>query len=234
MVRAWVTLSVSSLLLGCTVATKGAMSSADLARFKRTGVVVDLGTTFYGVSYGATPLQHKSFAAAVPDWNVERHATDAVLRLLRSNANIEVAAMAQSGLTPDAVLFTGGSPVWAEAQKQGFDRLVLIRQGRSDNNVRLPAGYGLYELAFFGSAKRCLYVAHIVEVYDVSAKKLVAWDWGGGAPCRVGTDDTIAFRPTFAAYSDGEKALIRETLESRVVESIRHGLQAVALLPVNR
>lgn len=217
---------------GCAALNlKRPVAEEDIGKTKRIGVVSILGETFYGVSIGMTVFNNTYFSASVPEWHLDAFAASAATDLLRSNTRFESREMDRTGLSIDQVRPNDSKPMWEAAEKQGFDTLVILRPGVSDNHTFFKPGFGLFERSMFGSAKRCVYAAYIVDIYDVSKRKPIAWEWGGGMPCQLGSDNQFTFKGSFNDYSSEEKQAMRRRLEARMSESLRYSLEKLLLVP---
>lgn len=232
MIRHIIAFLMALALSGCgALNIKRPVAEDDLKTTKRVGVIAILGDTFNGVSIGTTVFNNTYFSGTVSDWNVDASASNAALDLLRKNANFKSTLVDRAGLTTEQARADGGKLLWQAAEQQGFDRLVILRPGVSDNYPFFRPSYGFFERSFFGSSRRCVYAAYVVDVYDVASRKPIAWEWGGGGPCELGKDSDLAFKTQYSDYTDAEKASFRKRLEARIAESLRYSLEKLSLLP---
>lgn len=233
MIRSVVALVAALSLAGCgAMNLKRSVADEDLKKTRRVGVVSALGDTFNGVYVGTTVFTNKTFTAAVPEWSVDKYAVGEAIALLRGNGRFESAELDRTGLSSDQLRADGGKRLWEAAEKQGFDKLVLVRPGVSDNFPFFTPGVGFYERSMFGLVQRCVYAAYVVDVYDVATRKPVAWEWGGGAPCAFGGDKQLVFKAKFDDYSAEEKQQIRQRLEAWIATSMKYSLETLTLAPV--
>jgi hypothetical protein len=224
-------LALAVAVSGCaSLNLKRPVADEDLSKIRRVGVVSILGNTFSGISIGTTVFNNSSFSAPVPDWNVDGHAASTALDLLRKNARFESALVDRGSLSAAELGADGAKRLWEAAEKQGFDKVVIVRPGVSDNHLSFRPGFGLYERSMLGLSRRCVYAGYVVDVYDVATRKPIAWEWGGGMPCAVGSDDKIVFKPKFDDYSADERSTLRQRLEARLSESLRYSLEKLSLI----
>lgn len=234
MFRVLVAVTCALALSACTTLNiKRPVSEDDLKSIKRLGVVSLLGDSFQGVSVGTTVFNNQSFSSPVPDWQVDAHASTTALDLLKTNTRLSTALLDRTRLSPEQAQAEGGKLLWQAAEQQGFDRLVVIRPGVSDNNPFFRPSFGLFERSLLGSGRRCVYAAFVVDVYDVASRKPIAWEWGGGMPCELGKDSDLPFKAPFAAYTDAERADIRRRLQVRLSEALGYSLRKLSLVPTN-
>jgi hypothetical protein len=231
MIRALIALSTALLLSGCAALNiKRPVAEEDLKATKRVAVVSLMGNTFHGVSIGTTAFNNESFAGSVPEWNMDGYASKAALEMLTSNPRFASSLLDRSNLSIEQARADGGKLLWQAAERQGFDRVVVVRPGVSDNNPFFRPSYGFFERSLFGNGRRCVYAAYTVDVYDVPSQKPIAWEWGGGVPCSLGKDNDLTYKKSFADYSQAERAEMRQRLERRFTESLRYSLEKLALI----
>ena len=221
---------IVAMLTACSV-MKRPVAEEDLVKTKRVGVVSILGDTFHGISIGTMVFNNAYFQAPVADWNVDKYATTTALGLLRSTTQFESVEMDRGQLSLEKIQADKGQQLWAAAEKQGFDKVVIIRPGVSSNFPHFRPGFGLMERSLLGAGRRCMYAAYVVDVYEVASRKEVAWEWGGYEPCRIGGDNEIAFKAKFDDYSPAEQQAMRKKLEMRIAETLRYSLTKLALVP---
>jgi len=232
LIRAALSLLLFATLAGCSALNlKRTVAEEDLGKTRRVGVVSVLGETFNGVSVGTTVFNNEYFKASVAEWGVDQFAADTALALLRSNARFSAQALERTTLSAEQIRADKGKLLWDAAEKQGYDKLVIVRPGVSDNYPFFVPGYGLMERSFFGNGKRCVYAAYVVDVYDVASHQPVAWEWGGGAPCESAKDSDLPFKKQFTDYSDEEKQAMHQRLEKRLSEGLRYSLEKLSLIP---
>lgn len=230
MIRSLISIVFAIAVSGCaSLNIKRPVAEEDLSKTKRVGVVSILGNTFNGVSIGTTVFNNASFSAPVPEWSIDSYAASVALGLLRSNRRFESGALDRGNLSAEDARADGGKRLWEAAEKQGFDKVLLVRPGVSDNYIQFRPGFGLYERSMLGSSRRCIYAAYVVDVYDVATRKPIAWEWGGGMPCLVGSDNGFAFKQKFDDYSTDEKQALRQRLEARITESLQYSLEKLSL-----
>ena len=219
-------------LSGCSALNiKRGVSDEDLANTKRVGVVSLLGNQFQAVSIGTTVFTNNSFSFPVPDWNIDKTALEEALTLLRRNARFKSDSVATGGLSIDQLNANEGKQLWEAAERQKFDRLVILRPGVSSNDPFFKPSYGYFERSFFGSHFRCIYAAYIVDVYDVPTRRPIAWEWGGQRPCERRHEGSLEFKGAFDKYSNEEKAAFKKGIEDRLRESLVYALQELSLIP---
>jgi hypothetical protein len=210
---------------------KRGVSDEDIAKTKRVGVVSLLGNDFQGVLVGSTVFGNNSFSTPVPDWKIDKTATEETLSLLRRNTRYESDAVGTGGQSIDELKANESKKLWEAAERQKFDRLVILRPGVSSNDPFFKPSYGYYERSFFGSLFKCIYAAYIVDVYDVATKRPIAWEWGGEKPCERKYEGSLEFRGAFDKYSKEEKAALKKGVEDRLRESLLYALQELSLVP---
>lgn len=231
MFRSVVSLTLAVALAGCAgLNLKRSVAEEDLNKTRRVGVVSILGDTFHGIFIGTTAFNNESFSASVSDWSVDKYASATALSMLRFNSRFQSAELDRANFTPEQIRADGGKVLWEAAEKQGYDKLVIVRPGVSDNYPFFRPGFGLFERSFFGNGKRCIYAAYVVDVYDVASRRPVAWEWGGSMPCAMGSDANFPFRKQFSEYSVEDQQAMRHRLETRLTESLRYALGNLSLL----
>lgn len=213
-----------------TLNIKRGVSEEELARTRRVGVLAALGDNFYGISVGTTVFNNTSFDGTVPDWGIDPYAADRALGLLQKNPRFQTSLLDRGSLTLEDLKANEGKALWDAAERQGFDRVVLIRPGVSSNFPFFRPGFGFFERSFLGSGGRCVYAAYVVDVYDVATRKPIAWEWGGPSPCQMGADSNLPFRPKFEDYSAEEKATLKRRLQERMAETLPYALTQLSLL----
>lgn len=221
-------------LAGCSALNfKRAVDAEDLSTIKRIGVMSSLGNIFHGESIGTTVFNNTYFTEPVPEWKIDAFATSKAVDALRSNGKYEVAALNLEGIPPGKIGRGDDTAMWEAAKKQGFDKLVLLSPGVSDNFTVFKPGYGLHEQGlFFTTPWRCVYAGFVIGVFDVATYKSIAWEWGGGQnPCKPQSSNDIPFKKRFSDYSAVERKLVRERLEKRLADSIPYTLGELALIP---
>lgn len=228
----WLVLAALSALVACAaIDLKQRMTGEELAHIKRVGVVSLLDDTVTGISVGAAVINTHHFTARVPDWNVDGYAQAQAVTLLRANSHFETAELLHPGLGVDQLRADHARQVWALAESQGFDTIVSIWPSLSGNYPLFKPGFGFYERPVEGPDHRCVFVSYTVEVYEVVSRKRIAWEWGGTAPCRLGSERTLEFKNSFAEYTDAEKQLMRHGVEARIDETLGSTLTQLALVP---
>ena len=231
MFRSAVTILLAFALSACALNIKRPVSEDDLGKTKRVGVVSILGDSFQGIHIGTTVFNNEYFSAPVPEWNIDKYATAAALQLLRSNPRFESAEVDRGTLSAEQIRADKGKALWEAAEAQHFDRLVIVRPGVSENFKFFKPSFGLLERSIFALSHRCIYAAYIVDVYDVAKREPIAWEWGGGMPCRFGSDDDLRFKEHFTDYSPGEQDEMRKRLDAYLSSSLRYSLTKLSLVP---
>lgn len=224
-------LGMTLLLSACSLLDmRRSVSDSDLASTKTVGVVSVLGDTFHGVSIGTTVFNNAFFDAEIPDWGVDRFATDTAIAALASNSKLSARAINRQGIASSR-LDAARQELFDLAARQGFTRIVLIAPAVSENYAMFKPGFGLFERSLLGMGKRCVYAAFMVALYDVPSRSRLAWYWGGDEPCRVGADSDIPFKAEFDSYTPAEKAIIRRRLEHRLQVATKQALRDLDLIP---
>ena len=234
MLRLYILLSVLLTLAGCDALNiKRSVAEDDVRLTKHIGVVSMLGDTFYGVSIGMTAFNNEYFSAPVPDWKINEYATIKALEALKLNNKFQADALDISGLDSNQINLKNDSLLWDRAKLQGFEKLVVIHAGVSDNMRFFKPGYGFYQRSLlFRNPSRCVYAGYAITVFDVSTRRSVGWEWGGGQmPCQFNSSNDIVFKNEFSEYSEDEKLIFRKRLEARISESIPATLEELSLIP---
>jgi hypothetical protein len=221
------------LVLGACAAIdlKERMTREEMGHLKRVGVVSLLDDAFIGISVGAAVINTHHYTGSVADWNIDGYAEGQALAILRQNGQFAAAALDHSNLDADQLRADHSRLVWELAGRQGFDTVVSLWPSLSGNFPLFKPGYGLYDYPSKGPGHRCIYVSYTVEVYDVASRKRVAWEWGGAAPCKLGSEQTLEFKNSFAEYTDAEKLLMRKAVEARIAETLAGALTQLGLVP---
>lgn len=233
MFRLYTVCITAVVLSGCAALDlKRSVATEDLATTKNIGVVSWLGDTFNGTSIGTTVFNNEYFTAQVPDWRISNFATSRAVIALNAN-NRQAAALDLSGLDPRKLGVEKDSQIWDAAIKQRFDKLVVIGAGVSDNVRMFKPGFGLQQTGlFFTTPNRCVYVGYVISVFDVSTRKSVGWEWGGGQyPCEAKSANDIPFKSKFSDYSPNEQQLLRWRVEKRLADTVPYTLGELALIP---
>jgi hypothetical protein len=231
MIRVLALLIVSIALSGCAALNiKRGLADDDLQSTKRIGVVSLLGDTFHRVSIGMTVFNNTKYSSPVPDWKIDSYTSRQALDLLGSNTRFTSSLVDRTSMPKEQLAKEDEKKFWEAATQQGFDRLLIIRPSVSDNNAFFQPGFGIFERSVFGTNRRCVYAAYVVEVYDVASRKPIAWQWGGSEPCELGRDTDVPLRPNYSDYSAAELATIRKRLEARIDESLRYTLTKLSLI----
>ncbi|HSS28464.1 MAG TPA: hypothetical protein VLL50_10970 [Usitatibacter sp.] len=199
-----------------------------------------LGDEFHGISIGTTVLNNTEFTAPVPEWQIDAEATRYAVEMLRENKGWESAPLDVRGVSTKMTAYNAAwltakkpePPIWDAARRQGFDTLVVVRPGVSENWHFFVPSYGVFERRVLGMGWGCVYAAFIVNVYEVASEKSVAWDWGGGEmgePCAGESNRDMHVRARFDDYSAEEKADLRKRVEARVLTSLHRALARLKL-----
>jgi hypothetical protein len=221
------------VLAGCsTLDLKRPVAKEDIVRIKKVGVASLLGDAVYGISMGITALGNENFSAPVPDWKMDAAAASHAVALLRRNGRFEVAPLDRSSYSAEQLMADNARLLWDLAASQGFDTLVILRPGVSENFQIFKPGYGIFERSFVGLSSRCLYAAYQVEVDEVATRKKIAWQWGGDedTPCLADSEKRLDFKAKFDDYSEPEKQAMRDGIEARVSETLGTALHKLKLV----
>lgn len=231
MIRLITLILVIGLLSGCeTFNLKRSVPDEVVASTKRVGVASFLGSTFDGVLVGITVFGNENFSASVPDWRVDEKAVQKSILLLKSNPRFDTAAVDLGNFTV-AQVRAKPQILWDAARSQGFDHLIIVHPGISDNYPSFKPGYGFYERRIPGIFRSCVYVASIVEFYDVAAQKIIGWEWGGSYPCNLSKNDDIRFKSKFEEFSAADQEKLKERTDARLAESLQYALTKLSLMP---
>jgi hypothetical protein len=219
-----------------TLAISGCVSlhvpDEDLDKTKRIGVISILGETFHGISIGTTVFNNTFFSATVPEWGINKYAASTVVALLRENARFESGEMDHAGL--DWEIADESRQRWEAAEKQGFDKLIIIRPRIFLGNYSFfKPSFGLFERSMFGLGFRCVYMGYRIGVYDVATgKQIAAGGDGEDESCnKFGRDNQFTFKKSFKDYTPEEKQAMRQRLEAKISKSLRHLLEQLQLVP---
>ena len=210
---------------------KRPVNEEDLGKLHKVGVVSLLGDTFYGNSIGTTVFTNTYFTAPVPDWDIDGYAAARAVAILKEAGHSQAELVSHPNLRAEQLSANKAQLVWELAERQGFDTLIVLSPGVSENYPMFRPGYGFMERSFLGMSRRCVYAAYTVDAYNVAAHKHIAWEWGGEMPCRMGSEQQLTFRDKFEDYPEADKALMRKALEDRIAETLRYALGKLALAP---
>jgi hypothetical protein len=228
------TLGLLFVVVGCSTTPdlKRPVATENIARIKRVGVTSFLGDTVYGISLGTTSFNYAEFSAPVPDWKIDETAISQALAILRRGGRFQAAALDRTSYDTEGLLADGAKLLWEQAASQGFDTLVVVLPAVSESFRVFKPGYGIFERAFLSISHRCLYAAYEVDVYDVAARKRIAWQWGGdeGTPCLADSEQRLPFKARFDDYSVAEKRAMREGIEARIAETLAKALNKLELV----
>lgn len=226
---------ISLSLTGCALALKGSLADKDLAKTRHVGVVSSLGDTFEGATIGWTIFNNDFFSESVADWQIDQYASGAATVYLKTNPRFETSlfSLDSSARAKLAELRpTDDHPIWQVAQQQGFDTLVAIRPAQRETMGFPVSGYGYFERSRTPMAPlRCVYASFKIDVYDVATRQLIAWEWGGAAPCRLVTSYEVPFRKPMKEYSPSEIQSLRDNLQNQMNSGMREALTKLALVP---
>jgi hypothetical protein len=203
--------------------------SSTLSSPRNVAVVSLLGSQFHGVRVGTTVLGNLNYDVDVSDWNIDQFAEQVLASHLR-----EKHSLVASPLNMDAAerrrfaqsegLLRGDydyGRVFALANAQGFDVLVLIKPTYYENARFHKPGYGFFERTFMGTERRCVYTLFTVDFRSVPSQTQMGWEWG--RPCEGGEQELL-WREKFNDFSDSERAVLRK----RVEDSLRIAISVSA------
>jgi len=213
-------------LAGCGTIIKAPVSRDELARVDKVGVAAVFEPEFHGRYVGWTVFGNQKFDVNVPQWNINKMAqTRAIEALHQGNPKLHVEALQVPTLE---TLRADESLSWlSAAQQQGFDTVVLLRPGTSDNYPFFAPGIGVYGRGKFA----CVYTAYVIAVYDVAARKQIAWEWGASPPCDLAASDPgIQFKPEAGQYSDAEMDAMRQLLDAKFARTAPVALEDLHLI----
>jgi hypothetical protein len=226
----WLLMAALLSLCACAaIDLKRSLSAEHLAHIKNVGVVALLGDSLNGVLIGTTALNSKRFSASVADWDIDGYVVARSLAILKENDRFATSALQHPGLGQEQLRADHARLVWELAQRQGYDTVVSVWPSVSENFPFFKPGYGFYDNSILGLTHRCIYAAYTVEIYDVASHNRIAWEWGGDAPCRMGSDGGLVFKERFDDYTDAEKRLMRQGVEARISETLRVALGKLSL-----
>lgn len=223
----------AALLAGCaTTSLQHPVAGADLARARQLGVFSAFGDTVNGRLVGLTAFGNAGFTAWTPQWGVDRDAAMQAAQLLASGGRFRAVPVDRSAV-PGTPLNDGAptAALWETAARQGIDTLVVLQPDVYDEFPFFPAGVGLYEHAVPMQASGCIYSAFSVHVYDVAARKPLAWEWAGNAPCEFGRKAELPFKKSLDAYAPAEQALLRQRITERVDDGLAYALEKLGMAP---
>lgn len=212
-------------LSGCGSIIKAPVSRDELAKVHKVGVATAFDNQFYGRQLGWTVFGNQKFEADVSLWDVNKLAQARAIEALRQgNPKLQVAALTVPQLS---TLQADKELSWLNsAQQQGIDTIVLVRPGVSDNYPFFAPGVGIFARHSF----TCVYTAYVVEVYDVAARKQIAWEWGASPPCNMGVADAgVQFKADAGQYSAAEMEAMRALVDSKFAKTLPVAMEGLHL-----
>ena len=220
-------LAVAAALSGCGSLIKAPVSRDELAKINNVGVAAVFDDQFHGRHVGWTVFGNEKFDMDVSQWEVSKLAqTRAIEALQQGNPKLHVQAVQVPQL--DALRADRALDWLSAAQRQGLDTVVLLRPSVSDNFPFFAPGVGLFSSR---SNTTCIYTAYVVEVYDVAARKQIAWEWGATPPCSTASGDPgFDFKSDASQYSDADKEAMRKLVDAKFVRTLPVALQDVHLI----
>jgi hypothetical protein len=199
----------------------------------RVAVVSLFGTSIHVVHIGFTRFGNATYAAEVPDWQLDDHAT--ALLLLALNAAGYSASPLSLGETHVEDLYSHGmfpvldtAAVLRLARDQGFDSVLFIERMENHTLADIPAGPGLLAQTALGIYRVYPYAGFFLRVLDVKSgdKKTSARN----CSTQSKPDKTLLWKPTFAEYSADERAAIKGSLELKIDEELRCTLDSAGVV----
>jgi hypothetical protein len=221
----WIGALLLSGLAGCGSFIKAPVSRDELAKVHKVGVAAVFDDQFHGRQLGWTVFGNQRFDADIAGWEVNKLAQQRAVEALRQgNPRLQVEALQVPGA---ATVRADHELTWlGAAQQQGFDTVVLLEPATSDNYPMFAPGVGVYSRGKFA----CVYTAYVVAVYDVAARKQIAWEWGASPPCKLGAGDPgVQFKPEFAQYSAADLDAMRKLLDTKFTGTLPVALEGVHL-----
>jgi hypothetical protein len=202
---------------------------------KNIAVVSELGNNFQHVTVGTTVFTNNITKSDVKDWEINHLAAGHLVSKL-NELGIKATEVESDFFTPrDGDSLYTISQVKDEVVKKitplGFDSLLIIKPTRSENFPFFLPGYGRNTRYFLGEPSSCIYAMYILELYDLSSRETIGWDWVNArkGPCQFKNANDITVKDDFASYSTQEKADIRARLESWIKNSLDESLKSLQL-----
>ena len=220
----------STGVLACRVSDK------DLEGIHKMAVVVSLGDTFHAVFLGATAFQNKAFDVAVPEWEINKLATDTIVKAMKVRGRVVIAPLVMEGGRLDSLygkhvsgpLSRPAFQVFLDhANAQGVDAILVVERTTSENQPYHQSGFGLFRHSMFGMAMGCPYVLFRSEVDRVSDGKVLAGQFD--APCEADRQKVDA-KGSWDLYSAEDKSAIEAAVKQEVASKINLALAELGKL----
>lgn len=226
-----VLLLIIPFLASCT-GMRGAVSDAELQSGRNVAIASLLGNSFHVIRVGTTVFGNASYEAPVPEWNIDGATEELIVsRIARRDSRRATPLKRDPGLAArfgsSWSFFNNGfnyDEVLKLAQEQGFDTLIVVQPTPYSNAKFHKPGYGFYERTLFGSSNRCVYSLFTIDVFAVSSRRKLAWEWG--FPCNSG-EDALDWKDDFAKYTSEERASLRRRAEESVRGNVLKALTSL-------
>lgn len=219
--------AIAFMVSGCAeLGVRSSVPEKAKSSMRSFAVVSALGTSFHGTFEGTTVLTNKRYDVDVAEWGIDAEVVRAVSQILKAGQGKEVAVITAP------VAARPVTEAIAAAKEASADTLVLIAPSGYDNQPGFVGGFGYYKKSLMGLEANCIYSLFVVEIYDVSSGKRLAWEWGfpamRGIPC-YGKELNIPWREQFSDYSAAEKAALREAITQSVRTNVATGIKRLGL-----
>lgn len=124
--------------------------------------------------------------------------------------------------------------LFTRAKEEGFDTLVVVDPSAYDNARLLEPPYGYFERNLVGAQlQHCIYSLFTVDVFDVNAKKRIAWEWGFD-PTWEGIcqekNTSVEWKENFDQYTENEKDQMKHLVLKEIREGLQHAVPELNLL----
>ena len=228
-----VAVAACTLLGACdTLDLKRTVSEDNLATLHRVGVVSLIGDDLHVVTRGLTVFGNSAFDATLPEWQIDATAQDRVLADLSRNPAFQSVRLERESLSIKDLDADEGRALYELAQRQGFDTVVVVRPGVSQNYAYLPAGVGIFNHTLPGmSPHPVAYAGFVVSVVSVGERKQKAWEWGGVMPFEMGKENIVPMHERLDQFSPDDKTRLRERVVERIDKGIDYALVKLHLVP---
>jgi len=207
------------LLVGCAQMKQS--EERRLTTVQRLGIVSLLGDTFHGTHIGITVFENVNFDVAVPAWRIDAHVEDVLARHVRGRhgleaARIQLPAELRAKLLEPANPLLGRdfSPLFAEARRQGFSTVLLVRSTAYQNDPLRKPGFGYFQRRSMVGVHGCAYGLYILGLYNAETADHYGWE-RGPLYCQ-GAAAAPTFKDRWEDYPVGEREMMREQVKERL------------------